>query len=58
MQAPSSLCHLPLWECQDPSDLSDLNDMDKAVDRELLFLSNLQSGEGNGKQGDRGLWSL
>ena len=58
MQAPSSLCHLPHQECQDLSDLSDLDNMEEAVENELQSLSNPQSGEGNGKWGDGGLWSL
>ena len=58
MQAPSSLCHLPHQECWDPSDLSDLDDMEEAIDNELWSLSNPQSGDGDGNWGDGGLWSL
>ena len=35
----SSLCHLPHQECWDPSDLSDLDDIEEAIDSELLLLS-------------------
>ena len=48
MQAPSSLCFLPHWECWDLSNLSDLDDMEEAIDDELQSLSNPQSREGNG----------
>ena len=48
--APVSLCHLPHWECWEPSDLSDCDDTDEAVDMELQMLSNPQSGEGEGDQ--------
>ena len=48
MWPPSSQCHLPHWECQDPSDLSDLDDIKEAINNELLLLSNPQSGEGDG----------
>ena len=58
MQAPSSLCHLPHWECQYQSDLSDLDDMEEAINNELQSLSNPQSREGDGNQGDGGLWSF
>ena len=40
MQASSSWCCLPHWECWDLSDLLDLNDIKEAVDSELLSLSN------------------
>ena len=40
------------------SDLSDLDDIKEVMDNELLSLSNPQSGEGEGNQGDGGLWSL
>ena len=56
--APSSQCHLPCLECQDPSDLSDQDDINKVVDNEFLLLSNPQSREGDGNQGGGGLWSL
>ena len=58
MWAPSSQCCLPLWECWDPSDLSDLYDIKEAVDNELLSFLNPWSGEGEGTWGDGGLWSL
>ena len=58
MQAPSSQCHLPLLWHQDLSDLSDQDDIKEAVDNELWWLLNQQSGEGEGNQGDGGLWSL
>ena len=48
MWALSSQCCLPHWECWDPSDLSDLDDIKEAVDNELLSLLNHQSGEGDG----------
>ena len=52
MQAPSSQCHLPHLEHLDPSDQSDLDDIEEVIDNELLLLSNPQSGEGEGNQGD------
>ena len=52
MQAPSSRCHLPLLGHWDPSDLSDLDNIKEATDNELWLLSNPQSGEGEGNQGD------
>ena len=58
MWAPSSWCHLPCWEHQDPSDLSDMDDINEAIDNELLSLSNPQSGEGDGNQGSGSLQSL
>ena len=48
MWAPSSQCHLPPLGCQDPSDLSDLDNIKGAIDNELLSLSNPQSREGEG----------
>ena len=48
MQVPSSQCHLPLLGHQDPSNLSDLDDIEEAIDNELWLLSNPQSGEGEG----------
>ena len=48
MWAPSSQYHLPHWECQDPLDLSGLDDIEEAIDNELLLLLNPQSGEGEG----------
>ena len=45
----SSLCHLPHLECLDPSDQSDLDNIeDIVVDNELLSLSKPWSGEGEG----------
>ena len=58
MQAPSSQCCLPLLGCWDPSDLSDLDGIKEAVDNELWSLLNPWSREGEGNQGDGGLWSL
>ena len=52
MWVPSSLCHLPHLECLDLSDWSDLDDINEAVNNELQSLSNPQSGEGEGNQGD------
>ena len=52
MWAPSSQCHLPHLECLVPSDWSDLDDIKEVIDNELLLLSNPQSGEGEGNQGD------
>ena len=45
---PSSWCHLPHPECWDPCDLSDMNDIEEAIDNEFLSLLNPQSGEGDG----------
>ena len=58
MRAPSSQCHLPHLGCLDPSDLSDLDNIEEAVDNELWLLLNPWSGEGEGNRGDGGLWSL
>ena len=58
MWAPSSQCHLPHWECWDPSHLSDMDDIDEAINNELLSLSNPQSGEGDGNQDSGSLWSI
>ena len=52
MQAPSSRCHLPHLGHLDPSDPDDIKE---AIDNELQLLSNPQSGEGEGNQGDGGL---
>ena len=54
----SSWCCLPHLEHLDPSEQSDLDDIEDIVDNELLLLSKPQSGEGEGNQSDRGLWSL
>ena len=56
--APVSLHCLPHWECQEPSNLSDCDDTNEAVNTELLSLLNLQSGEGEGGWGGISLWSL
>ena len=58
MWAPSSQCHLPHLEHLDPSDWSDLDYIEEAINNELWLLLNPQSGEGEGNQGDCGLWSL
>ena len=52
MWAPSSQCHLRHLEHLDLSDQSDLDDIEEVIDNELLSLSNPQSGEGEGNQGD------
>ena len=52
MQAPSSQCCLPCLEHLDPSDQSDLDNIEEAVDYELLSLSNPRPGEDEGNQGD------
>ena len=54
----SSQCCLPNLECLDLSEWSDLDDIEDAIDNELLSLLKPQSGEGKGNLGDRGLWSL
>ena len=54
----SSRCHLPCLECLDPSQWSDLDDIEDIVDNKLLLLSKPWSGEGEGNRGDRGLWPL
>ena len=48
MQAPSSQCCLPCLGHLDPSDLSDLDNIEEAVDNELWLLSNPWSREGEG----------
>ena len=58
MWALSSWCHLPHQECWDPSDPSEMDDIEEAVDNELLSLSNPLFGEGDRNQGDGALWSL
>ena len=58
MWALSSQCHLPCQECWDPSDLSDLDNIEEVINNELLSLPNPQSGDGDGNQGGGGLWSL
>ena len=57
MWAPVSLCCLLHQECQEPSDLSDCDDTDKAVDTELLSLLNPWSSEGESGWGCISLWS-
>ena len=54
----SSRCLLPRLEHPEPSEWSDQDDMEHAVEIELLSLSNPQSGKGDGNLGDRSLWSL
>ena len=54
----SSQCLLTHLECLDPSEWSDQDDIEDAIDNELLSLSKPQSGEGEGNLGDRGHWSL
>ena len=54
----SSQCHLPHLECLDPSEQSDLDDIEDVIDNELLSLSKPWSGEGEVNLGDGGLWSL
>ena len=48
----SSQCCLPHLECLDPSEQSDLDDIEDIIDNELLLLSKPQSGEGEGNLGD------
>ena len=52
------LCCLPLQEHSDTSDLSDMDDINEAVDKELLLLSNPWSKEGDSNQCSGCLWSL
>ena len=54
----SSWCLLPCLEHLDPSEWSDWDDIEDAIDNELLSLLKPQSGEGEGNLGDRGHWSL
>ena len=54
----SSQCLLPLLEHLDPSERSEWDDIEDAMDIELLSLSKPQSGEGEGNLGDQGCWSL
>ena len=56
--ALSSQCHLPCWEGWDPSDLSDMEDINEAINNKLLSLLNPRSREGDGNQGAGSLWSL
>ena len=48
----SSWCLLPHLEHLDPCEQLDLDDIEDAIDNELLSLSKLQSGEGEGNLGD------
>ena len=45
-------CCLPHLECLDPSEQSDLDDIEDIVDNELLLLLKPWSGEGEGNLGD------
>ena len=45
-------CLLPHLECLVPSEQSDWDDIEDAVDNELLSLSKPQSGEGEGNLSD------
>ena len=54
----SSWCLLFCLEHLDPSEQSDQDDIEDAIDNELLSLSKPQSGEGEGNLGDQGCWSL
>ena len=44
----SSQCHLPHLECLDPSDWSDLDNIEDIVNNKLLSLLKPLSGEGEG----------
>ena len=48
----SSWCCLPHLECLDPSEQSDLDDIEDIIDNKLLSLSKLQSREGKGNLGN------
>ena len=48
----SSWCHLPHLEHLDPSEWSDLDNIEDVVDNKLLALSKPQSREGEGNLGD------
>ena len=48
----SSWCLPPHLEHLDPSEQSDQDDIEDAIDNELLSLLKPQSGEGERKQGD------
>ena len=54
----SSRCLLPRLEHWDPSVQSDQDDIEDAMDTELLSLSKPWSGEGEGNLGDWDCWSL
>ena len=47
----SSQCCLPHLECLDPSEWSDLDDIEDVIDNELLSLSKPESREGEGNLG-------
>ena len=49
---------LSCWGCWEPLDLSDSDDIEEAVNTELLSLSNLWSRDGNGGWGGGSPWSL
>ena len=51
----SSQCLLPRLECLEPSEQSDWDDMEDAMEIELLSLSKPRSGEGDGNLGDHSL---
>ena len=54
----SSRCLLPHLKHPGPSEWSNHDDMEDAIEMELLSLLNPRSSEGDGNLGDRGLWSL
>ena len=54
----SSWCLLPHLECPEPSEWSNRDDMEDAMEIELLSLSKPRSGEGDWNLGDCSLWSL
>ena len=58
MWALVSLHHQQCQEHQEPLDLSDCDDINEAVNTELLLLSNLWSGKSEGGWGGISLWSL
>ena len=51
MHAPS-WCHLPHLECLDPSEQSELDDIEDIIDNKLLSLSKPRSREGKGNLGN------
>ena len=54
----SSRCLLSHLECLDPSEWLDQDDIEDAMDKELLSLLKPWSGEGEGNLCDQGCWSL
>ena len=48
-------CHLPHLECLDPSEQSDLDNIEDVIDNEPPLLSKPWSGEVDGNLGDQGL---